>query len=114
MASLSFTRMATSTAATKRPATMSGGIRAAPVANLSSIACTPLDPVDAEVRQRIGLEGPHTVFESFVEGSQDILVGDIFTVESIDYDIKEIESWEWTRLSNTVVKRIFLEKPTTS
>ena len=113
MASLSFTRMATSTAATKR-ATMSGGIRAAPVANLSGIACTPLDPVDAEVRQRIGLEGPHTVFESFVEGSQDILVGDFFTVESIDYIIKAVESWEWTRLANTVVKRIFLEKLTTS
>ena len=116
MASLSFTRMATSTAATKRPAAMNlvDGLRSTPVANLSGIACTPIDPVDAEVRQRLGLDGPHKLLESFIEGTQDVLPGVIFTVSSVDYDVKYVESWEWTKLAGTVAKRIVLEEIITS
>lgn len=34
---------------------------------LTGIRATPLDPVDAETRERLALESPHTLLETFVE-----------------------------------------------
>ncbi len=65
-------RLATVTGSTKRPPAISGGKRGAPVLLLASIQCTPLDPVDPEVRQRLALETPHELLETFVNS------GDVF------------------------------------
>ena len=62
-----FRRMANTTASTKRPARVgSSGKRANPEINLSGLKCTPLDPVDPELRKRLELDTPHTLLQTFV------------------------------------------------
>lgn len=63
-----FRRMATVTASTKRSPAISGGKRGTPTTNLTELSCTPLDPVDAEVRQRLGLDTPHELLQTFIAG----------------------------------------------
>lgn len=74
---------------------MTGGLRGTAVVSVASLACTPLDPVDPEIRQRLGLEGPHEVLETFVAGTYDIREGDLFTYASTDYPIRAAEYWKW-------------------
>jgi hypothetical protein len=66
-----FRRMATKTASTKRPPALSGGKRGAAATNVTGLTCTPLDPVSPEVRQRLALNTPHELLETFVsDGSE--------------------------------------------
>lgn len=95
MSSSSFNRLATLTASTKRPPATSGGKVAVPATNLSSLSCTPLDPVDTELRERFGLDTSITVKQSFADGGLDIKAGDILVVNSIEYPIKALGEWEW-------------------
>lgn len=110
MSSRSFARMATVTASTKRSPIISGGKRGAPATQEASFACTPLDPIDSEVRQRLMLDTPNVILETFVEnadGSLDILVGDILVVGSVEYPIKACEDWYWR---GTTYRHLFVEK----
>jgi hypothetical protein len=71
--SRTFRRMATVTASTKRNPALVSGKRGAPVANLTGVKCTPLDPVDPElaVKLRSGrsdLGTPHELLVTFVDG----------------------------------------------
>ena len=95
MGSLGFARMATVTASTKRPPAMVSGIRGAAETNLSSLACLPLDPVDAELRGRMAIETPHEVLQTFVQGGLDIVEGDVLVVGSREYPIRAVEEWTW-------------------
>lgn len=61
-----FSNIATVTASTKRSPAISGGKVGAPVTNIVIMKCTPLDPVDPEVRQRLGLQTPHEVLQTYV------------------------------------------------
>lgn len=67
-----FTRMATkSSVSTKRPPALSSGKRGVAATNLTGLTCTPLDPVAPEVRQRLALNTPHELLETFVsDGSE--------------------------------------------
>jgi hypothetical protein len=66
-----FSRMATKTASTKRPPALSSGKRGVAATKLTSLTCTPLDPVAPEVRQRLALNTPHELLETFVsDGSE--------------------------------------------
>lgn len=94
MTTLSFARMATVTASTKR-ATMSGALQGAPSANLVGIRCLPLDPVDANTLTRLKLESAHELKQTFVDASLDIIKGDVFVVNSVDHPVKAVETWEW-------------------
>lgn len=91
----SFTRLATKTASTKRGPTISGGRRGAAVTHIASLYCTPLDPVDSEIRQRLVLDTPHEVLQTFVAGTLDILEGDIFTYAGKDYPVRAAGEWVW-------------------
>lgn len=64
--SRTFARLATVTASTKRSPAVVGGKRGAPALNLTGLKCTPLDPVDAETRQRLGLDTPHELKQTFL------------------------------------------------
>jgi hypothetical protein len=92
MASASFARLATVTASTKR-ATLSSGKRAAPAAYLTGVSCLPLDPVDQALQQRLQLDTPHEVLQTFVDAGLDILAGDILVVSSTEYPIKWVGEW---------------------
>lgn len=87
--------MATVAASTKRPPAKSSGKRGDPPTNLSALSCTPLDPVDAELRARIGLRGAMELLQTFVEGGLDIQEGDILVVGSTEYPIRSVGEWNW-------------------
>jgi len=95
MASPSFTRLATVTASTKRSPALADGKRGAPTTNLPSLSCTPLDPVDPELRQRLQLDTPHELLQTFIDGSLDVHEGDILVVVNIEYPIRACADWTW-------------------
>lgn len=65
----SFSRFASVTASTKRaPAASAGGLVTAAAASIASLKCTPLEPVDSETRQRLLLNTPMTISQTFVDG----------------------------------------------
>jgi hypothetical protein len=102
--------MAVITASTKRSPAVSSGKRGTPTTQEAGFVCTPLDPIGPEVRQRLMLESPNVILETFVEnadGSLDIVVGDILVVGSTEYPIKACEDWEWR---GTTYRHLFMEK----
>ena len=64
----SFSVMANITASTKRSA-FSDGKSGAPVAYLTSLAITPLDPVTQDIVERLALESPVRLLETFIADS---------------------------------------------
>ena len=105
-----FSRMATVTASTKRAPAVSGGKRGAPTTNLTGLKVTPLDPVDPELRQRLALDTPHELLQTFVEkvdgSSMDIREGDILVVGTTEYPIRAVAEWVYR---NGVYLQLILE-----
>lgn len=88
----SFSRLLTVTASTKRPPAVSNGKRGELVTHLTTLKCSPLDPISAELARRVALNTPHEVLQSFI-GSDDVREGDVLTVGSKDYPIRAVEDW---------------------
>ena len=61
-------RMCELEAGTKRSPAVTGGKRSTPVEHLVGIACTPLDPLTAELAQRVALDTPHELLQAYVDG----------------------------------------------
>jgi len=94
--SASFKRMASVSASTKRRPAASGGRVGSPTTNLSSLTCTPLDPVDAELRETIpGLAAASELLQCMVRNGLDIKEGDILVVGSSEYAIRAVEDLYW-------------------
>ena len=91
---MTLSTMLTVTASTKR-ATISGGKRAAPTTNISSLTITPLDPLDADISTRDNTDTPYELLHCFCTGDLDIEEGDILTVSSVDYPIRAVSKWKW-------------------
>ena len=64
-----FAHMATVTASTKRNPAISGGKRGAATENLTGLSITPLDPVTQDVIERLALESPVRLLETFIADS---------------------------------------------
>lgn len=56
------------TASTKRSPGIVDGKRSGPVTFLTGVKSTPLDPVSPDIAQRLGLNTPHELLETFVDG----------------------------------------------
>ena len=66
----SFQRMAIVSATTKRnPTVDANGKRSTATSNLTGLSITPLDPIDLEVSQRLGLDSPARMLETFIADS---------------------------------------------
>lgn len=90
-----------------------GGQGSAPTENLIGLYCTPLDPVDGEVSSRAGLQSPLGIWQTFIEGGNDIINGDVLTVSEVDYDIKAVwdySAWDGLATESDVWKWLILEK----
>ncbi len=75
----SFATMAIVSASTKR-SVFSDGKSGAPVAHLTSLAITPLDPVTQDVVERLALESPVRLLETFAaddDGFVHVIVEDL-------------------------------------
>jgi hypothetical protein len=65
-----FRRMAKVDAITKRSPAITDGKRGAPVAKLLGLKCTPLDPVSSDIRERLALDTPHELLQTFITDGQ--------------------------------------------
>lgn len=116
MSDKTFTLLATVTASTKRrPTADDNALFDVPAANITSLSCTPLDPVTAEKALELGIGpgAPFNYFQTFVQGGLDIIAGDVLTVSSTDYDIRAIEPYQWTPDSSAVYSVLYLERAVT-
>lgn len=102
MSSASFRRLATVTAATKRPPALDGdGQRGEPTPQLASLTCTPLDPAedqrarDLAFRLRQVLDSPIMLLQTFVDASLDIIEGDVLVVLGAEYPVRGVDNWSW-------------------
>lgn len=67
-------RLMNQTASTKRSPAMVGGKRGTATTQLSALRCSPLDPVAPDLAERMGLNTPHELLQTTVDG------GDVFYV----------------------------------
>lgn len=92
----SFSRLASVGAYTKR-ASVSSGKRGTPTTKLTNLSITPLDPADpatrGELQERLGLETPYALLQTFVAGNLDIREGDVLVVDSTEYPIRAVTDW---------------------
>ena len=88
------TRLLTVTASTKRQPAVSGGKRGPAVTQVASLTCTPLDPVDPQLRQRLALDTPHELLQAFTVET-DIIEGDFLVVGTEEYPIRSCAEWSW-------------------
>jgi len=106
----SFAKLATVTASTKRPPAISSGKRGAPAENVASLVCTPLDPCDpgmrAELQQRLALNTPHELLQTFVDSGVDIVEGDLLVVDSVEYPVRSAGQWTWGPTSSSYVRLV--------
>jgi len=93
--SRSFTKLATTTASTKRPPALSAGKRGAPATYLTGLQCTPVDPVAMEFRSRDTTAAPYVARQTFLQSGPDILKGDLLVVGTVSYAIRAVEPWSW-------------------
>jgi len=95
----SFAKLMTVTASTKRSPAFTGTDptkkRGVPVANITSLLITPLDPMGGETQGVNILATPVQLYECFTESGQDIINGDVLTVSSRDYSIRAVENWTY-------------------
>ena len=113
MTSLSFKLMATVTASTTRAPSISGGKRGVAVENLSTLKCTPLDPVDADIREQFATATPMELRQTFCQGGLDIIEGDVLVVSSASYRIRAAGEWKWEFDSTDYLHLILEEIKTT-
>ena len=93
MTDYSLAKLATVSASTKRAPAISSGKRGAAATNLTGLLITPLDPIDPEIRQRLGLNTPHEVYITFVDTAVDIMEGDLLVVGSTEYPVRSVADW---------------------
>jgi hypothetical protein len=65
----SFIKMADVSASTKRNPAVTSGKRGTATTNLTSVSITPLDPVTLEVAERLALDSPVRLLETFMADS---------------------------------------------
>ena len=100
-------RLATEIFSFKRPPVTVGGKRGTPTVFLTDVRCTPLDPVDPEIRFRLAIETPHEILETFVMSDVDVREGDILIdASSVEYPVKSVGEWKW---KNTMFLHLYVE-----
>jgi hypothetical protein len=84
----------------KAPPAVSGGKRAAASVVASGIACTPLDWISAEVAARFGLtDSLVRLRETFIDGTTNVPRAASIVVDSVEYEVKANERWDWPGVS---------------
>jgi len=69
-----------------------------------------LDPVDPETRERLRLETPHGLLQTFTDyENYDIRRGDVLIVAGVEYPIKEVERWSDRRNASFYLRLIVEE-----
>jgi hypothetical protein len=105
----SFDKLKTATAQTKRQGEVSGGLSGDLEVNIDSLDCLPVDPLNAEIAQTVGLEVWVGLYQTMVDGDLDIEPGDQFISGGVTYKVRAVGGWEW-RPEDDVMSVIVLEE----
>jgi hypothetical protein len=89
-----FYRLASVTASAKR-AVFASGKQGDPVTHVTSLKCTPLDPVSDDAIRRLNLNTPGQLLETYVEQPVDIIKGDRLVVDGKEYPVRAVAPWVW-------------------
>lgn len=111
---MSLLMLATRTASVKR-ASIASGKRGAPATVLTGLQCTPPYPADpgavANLLQRLGINTPYRMFETYVLGEQPIQAGDTLEVdEDGAYQVRAVASWTANRPSTRAFTHLTVEE----
>jgi hypothetical protein len=106
MSSATFSRQLNVEASTRRPPAMVGGKRGDAVEHLPLVHVAPLTPVSIETAQRVGLDSPYNLLQTFTDGDVDIADGDELTPQSGRYAGRAMAVKRVVRLSWGVMGRI--------
>lgn len=99
MADAAFLLMATHVARILAPPQVVGGKRGEPVLAIPDTPCLPLDYVRADVAQRLGLDAPARLRQTFIDGTLNIPRGSFLVLDGKEkrYPIKATEPWDWSQ-----------------
>ena len=95
---VSFTKLATVTASTKRSPAVSSGKIGTRTTQVASLMCTPIDPISsaqAGFEDEPVLDAHVQLFQTYCESTVDILQGDQLTANSVDYTVKSVSNWTY-------------------
>lgn len=113
---MSMRRFLTTQASTKRLTVDGTGQSTALGASLTCVDCADFTPVSAEIRNRLLLDTPNTLYETFVDCGADIAAGDYITATNSmtvtngkDYPIKAVEVWPWPGRGGRNFRRVVVE-----
>lgn len=71
--SAAFRRVARMTASTKRLPAMVNGVRSGPQVFLTGLKCTPPDPTSPDLKQRLQIDTPYKLLQTFIADSSGFL-----------------------------------------
>ncbi len=95
MRSGSFAKLATVTASTLRAPAPASGKTGVAVTNIASLKCTPLDPISAELRNRLQIKTAYELLQTFVDNGLDIKEGDELVAGGKTYPIRAVADWDF-------------------
>lgn len=78
------------------------GRREWPSVHLTSLKCTPPDPVDEEIRMEVELSKPFQALQTFLAGDLDIREKDVLVVDGVEYVVRAAGLWRWDSQTKTV------------
>jgi len=64
-------------------------------AHLSSVAATPIDPLDPETKLAQGIDVPEQAFVTFIDGTTDIRSEDKVIYGGNEYKVHSVAPWTW-------------------
>ena len=93
----SFAKMATEHFTTKRRPSPAGGKIGVPTTYLAEFHGLPLMPVTPELVLQYSLKSPRESYMTFVEGTVDILEGDVLVKSTTEYVVRAVGPWPTDR-----------------
>lgn len=97
MTSVSFARMASTTATTKRNPAKSSSKIGVPVSNLTAFAILPPMPVSQQISEYYRLESPRESYVTYTQAATDVLEGDVLTTGGLSYRVIAAAPWPTDR-----------------
>ena len=87
-------KLASVSASTKRNPAPVGGKIGSPTTNLTGLSVLSPMPVTPEIKEIYEIKSPRETFVTYIEGSPDIVEGDILVISSTEYHIKAVGGWK--------------------
>jgi hypothetical protein len=109
MTTASFSRIANITASTKRSPAIVNGKSGVATTKLSSLPILPLMPASSEIVLKYKLQSPRKVYQTYTQGSPDVLENDILTVANVDYLIIAVNPWPGTPFLEIIVEKVVVK-----